>query len=85
MPAASKTSGATVPARLRRSILRRCPNPWRTKVNRASRSASVAGAERRVISASDDSTLGLGTKTLAGTWPAMRAVAQYATFTLTAP
>src|SRR5215210_6764330 len=37
------------------------------------------------MSASADSTFGRGTNTLAGTIPATRAVAQYATFTVTAP
>ena len=44
-----------------------------------------AGVARRTISTSADSTFGRGTNTLAGTRPTMRAVAQYATFTLTAP
>ena len=43
------------------------------------------GGRPRRMSANADSTLGRGTNTLAGTVPTMRAVAQYATFTLTAP
>ena len=82
-PAASKTSGATTPASDRRSILRRCPKAVRTSANSASR--STAGGSRRSIRTSADSTLGRGTNTVAGTCPTMRAVAQYATFTLTAP
>src|SRR4029078_13167652 len=46
---------------------------------------STPATGRRRMSANADSTLGRGTKTLAGTVPTIRAVAQYATFTLTAP
>ena len=42
-------------------------------------------ASCRTISTSADSTFGRGTNTDAGTCPTIRAVAQYATFTLTAP
>ncbi len=85
MPAASNTSGATTAARERRSILRRWPKAVRTRWNRGCGATSTAGVGRRRISARADSTFGRGTNTLAGTSPAMRAVAQYDTFTVTAP
>ena len=76
--------GRRSPASDRRSILRRCPNAVRTSVNSVARDRPSAVA-RRSIRTSADSTLGRGTNTEAGTWPTIRAVAQYATLTLTAP
>jgi hypothetical protein len=48
-------------------------------------SGSTAGEGRRTIEINTDSTFGRGTNTVEGTRPSTDAVAQYATFTDTAP
>ena len=73
-PAAAKAAGSTRPASERRSILRRWPNPARTRANSRSGSASVAGAGRRSIETRAESTLGRGRKTSGPTLPTSRAV-----------
>ena len=78
MPAAANASAGTSAASDRRSILRRCPKPARTSRNSHSGSTSgpTAGAGRRSMRTSADSTLGTGWKTVAGTRPTTLAVAQ---------
>ncbi len=77
--AASKAPGETIPARARRSILRRLPKPARTNLNSESGSTvagSTAGAGRRRIDTSAESTFGRGTNTVGGTYPTTDASAQ---------
>ena len=87
MSAHANPLASTVPANARRSILRRWPKPWSINANNRRRSmlASTAGVDRRSTRTNADSTLGLGTNTVAGTEPTTVAVAQKATFTETAP
>jgi hypothetical protein len=69
--------------------LRRWANPARTTSKRraagTSDGATAGPSGRRTIDTNAESTFGWGTNTVGGTFPTTRAVAQYATFTDTAP
>ncbi|MEZ5248816.1 MAG: hypothetical protein R2713_06265 [Ilumatobacteraceae bacterium] len=86
MPAASNTRAgwATTPARTGGASAALAERSTHEMEQRC-RVGRGRGVDRRVISASADSTFGRGTNTLAGISPAMRAVDQCAIFTVTAP